>query len=203
MQLPMQMPTPEEQQRMMGQLYRLVEKQVQSYQKHRHMGKSTSIPMELAQELMESIEFTTRQVGGVYAHADAEKAFILGQGVLKRKIEQTNALLDLVGKTAPRWQTECRWEALSELKRYLEGYDFLHLAHRGPDTLFYPILIAVPEEFRGIDLCLFYLNVLLAENRIMQAVPERILENFWDRLPDAAPNQCEHVLINGIGKALL
>ena len=37
----------------------------------------------------------------------------------------------------------------------------------------------------------------------MAGVPEEALEQFWDRLPAATLNQCEHLLINGIGKALL
>ena len=37
----------------------------------------------------------------------------------------------------------------------------------------------------------------------MAGVPEDALEQFWDRLPAATLNQCEHLLINGIGKALL
>ena len=37
----------------------------------------------------------------------------------------------------------------------------------------------------------------------MAGVPDEALEQFWDRLPAATLNQCEHLLINGIGKALL
>lgn len=37
----------------------------------------------------------------------------------------------------------------------------------------------------------------------MAGVPDDALEQFWDRLPAATLNQCEHLLINGIGKALL
>ena len=112
-------------------------------------------------------------------------------------------MLELVNATAPPWQTECRWEALRYLRHYLEQYDHLHLAHKGPDDLFYPILISPPEGIRGIDSCIFYLNILWIENQIMAGVPEDSLELFWDKLPAATLNQCEHLLINGIGKALL
>ena len=112
-------------------------------------------------------------------------------------------MLELVNGTAPQWQTECRWEALRYLHHYLEQYDHLHLAHKGPDDLFYPILISPPEGIKGIDSCIFYLNILWIENQIMAGVPDDALEQFWDRLPAATLNQCEHLLINGIGKALL
>lgn len=37
----------------------------------------------------------------------------------------------------------------------------------------------------------------------MAGVSDNALDQFWDRLPSATLNQCEHLLINGIGKALL
>ena len=201
--LPINPLSPEEQQIIMEQMYLLMGKQVQSYHKHRHMGNNSSVPVELAQELMESIEYTIGLVGGVYAHSNIGEALALGQEVLERKLSKAKSMLELVNGTAPQWQTECRWEALRYLRHYLEQYDHLHLAHKGPEDLFYPILISPPEGIQGIDSCLFYLNILWIENQIMAGVPEDSLEQFWDRLPAATLNQCEHLLINGIGKALL
>ena len=201
--LPINPLSPEEQQRIMEQMYLLMGKQVQSYHKHRHMGNNSSVPVELAQELMESIEYTIGLVGGVYAHRNIGEALVLGQKILESRLSKAKSMLELVNGTAPQWQTECRWEALRYLRHYLEQYDYLHLAHEGPDDLFYPILISPPEGIRGIDSCLFYLNILWIENQIMAGVPEDALEQFWDKLPAATLNQCEHLLINGIGKALL
>ena len=201
--LPISPLSTEEQQRLMGQMYLLMAKQVQSYHKHRHMGNNSSVSVELAQELMESIEYTISQVGGVYAHSNIGEALVLGQEILEGRLTKAKSMLELVNATAPQWQTECRWEALRYLRNYLEQYDHLHLAHKGPDDLFYPILISPPEGIRGIDSCIFYLNILWIENQIMAGVPDDSLEQFWDRLPAATLNQCEHLLINGIGKALL
>ena len=201
--LPINPLSPKEQQRIMEQMYLLMGKQVQSYHKHRHMGINSSVPVELAQELMESMEYTIGLVGGVYAHKNIGEALVLGQEVLESKLSKAKSMLELVNGTAPQWQTECRWEALRYLRHYLEQYDHLHLAHKGPEDLFYPILISPPEGIRGIDSCIFYLNILWIENQIMAGVPEDSLEQFWDRLPAATLNQCEHLLINGIGKALL
>ncbi len=201
--LPINPLSPEEQQRIMEQMYLLMGKQVQSYHKHRHMGNNSSVPVELAQELMESMEYTIGLVGGVYAHKNTGEALVLGQEVLESKLSKAKSMLELVNGTAPQWQTECRWEALRYLRYYLEQYDHLHLAHKGPEDLFYPILISPPEGIKGIDSCIFYLNIMWIENQIMAGVPEDALEQFWDRLPVATLNQCEHLLINGIGKALL
>ena len=201
--LPINPLSPEEQQRIMEQMYLLMGKQVQSYHKHRHMGNNSSVPVELAQELMESIEYTIGLVGGVYAHRNIGEALVLGQEILENRLSKAKSMLELVIGTAPQWQTECRWEALRYLRHYLEQYDHLHLAHKGPDDLFYPILISSPEGIQGIDRCIFYLNIMWIENQIMAGAPEEALEQFWDRLPAATLNQCEHLLINGIGKALL
>ena len=202
-QLPIDPLSQEEQQKIMEQMYLLMGKQVQSYHKHRHMGNNSSVPVELAQELMESIEYTIGLVGGVYAHRNIEESLQLGQKILESKLSKAKSMLELVNGTAPQWQTECRWEALHYLQHYLEQYDHLHLAHKGPDDLFYPILISPPEGIQGIDSCLFYLNILWIENQIMAGVSDNALDQFWDRLPSATLNQCEHLLINGIGKALL
>ena len=202
-QLPINPLSPEEQQCVMNQMYLLMGKQVQSYHKHRHMGNNSSVPVELAQEMMESITYTINLVGGVYTNRNIEEALRLGQEILESRLTKAKSMLELVNATAPQWQTECRWEALRYIRHYLDHYDHLHLAHKGPDDLFYPILISPPEGIMGIDSCLFYLNILWIENQIMAGVPEDTLEQFWDRLPAATLNQCEHLLINGIGKALL
>lgn len=202
-QLPINPLSPEEQQKIMGQMYLLMAKQVQSYHKHRHMGNNSSVPVELAQELMESITYTINLVGGVYTNINIEEALLLGQEILESRLTKAESMLELVNATAPQWQTECRWEALRYLRHYLEHYDHLHLAHKGPDDLFYPILISPPEGIQGIDSCIFYLNILWIENQIMAGVPDDALDQFWDRLPTATLNQCEYLLINALGKALL
>lgn len=202
-QLPINPLSPEEQQHVMQQMYMLIGKQAQSYHKHRHMGSNSSIPMELAQELMESVEYTVNQVGGIGTHPNAEEALRLGQEILEHKLHKAKSMLELVTATAPQWQTECRWDALRYLRHYLEHYDYLHLAHKGPENLFYPVLISPPENIQGIDSGLFYLNILWIENQIMSGIPEEVLEPFWEHLPVAALNQCEYLLLNGIGKSLL
>lgn len=201
--LPIAPLSPEQQRKIMGQMYRLLGKQVQSYHKFHHMGSNSSIPTELAGDLAESVDYTVSLAGGMYADVDLEQTFLLGQEVLRNKLSEAEKLRKLVQNTAPQWQTECRWEALRYLEGYLANYDYRHLSHIGPEGLFYPILIAPPEELRGIDSCMFFLKVMWIENRIMAAIPEETLAGFWDRLPHGALNQCEQLLLNGLGKAVL
>ena len=202
-QLPIQKAPPEERQRLMEQMYLLLGKQVKSYHKHHHMGENTSVPVELAQELMYSVEYTLDLAGGVAAGRDIEQTLRAGQAVLEARVRKARSLLELVTATAPRWQTECRWEAIGCLGRYLDTYDPLHLAHRGPEDLFYPTPIPEPDGLRGIDRGLFFLNVLWLENQVMAGFDDEILEKLWNRLPADTLNQFEQLLLNGIGKALL
>lgn len=202
-QLPIKPQSQQPQQKIMEQIYQLMGKQVQSYQKHRHMGSSSSIPLELARDMMQSIEYALNQVGGISAHPNVEEALILGQEMLANKLSKAKSMLNLVNDTAPHWQSECRWEALRYLHHYLNQYDHRHLAHKGPDDLFYPLPISLPERIEGIDCCLFYLHIMWFENQIMAAIPDDVLNRFWDHLPTDTQNQCEPLLVNGIGKALI
>lgn len=202
-QLPMDPLSPDQQHKRMEQMYRLLEKQVQSYHKHRHMGEHSSVRVELAQELADSMAYTIDRACGIRPDMTAEEALRLGQKKLEETLEKAVSMLELVHATAPRWQSECRWEALTCLGRYLDRYDPSHLAHWGPDDLYYPILISPPEGIRGIDSCLFYLNILWIENQIMAGIPDNVLARLWDRLPTDTHNPCEQLLLNGIGKVLI
>lgn len=195
--------SPEERQRMLGQMCLLMDRQVKSYHKHRHMGENSSVPAELARELMESIEYTAGLAGGLTAGRDLEAALKLGQDLLAEKQEKLKKCLELVTATGPAWQTECRWEALQALRRYLDAYDPLHLAHRGPEEVFYPVAISVPDFLRGIDLADFYLKVMWQENQIMASFSDTALERLWNKLPADALNQCEQMILNVLGKRIL
>lgn len=201
--LPITPLSPEQSLNMMGQLYRLCAKQVSSYHKHHHMGSNSSVPVELAQELMASIMYTVDLAGGAFANQNIEEALKLGQEILERKVLKAKSMLELVCATAPQWQTECRWEALRSLRHCLEHYDHIHLAHKGPEVLFYPTLIQPPEDIRGIEECSFCLSCLWIENQIMASIQDNTLEPFWSRLPQDALNQCEYLLISCIGKVLI
>lgn len=199
--------TQEEQQRFLHQMYILLGKQVKRYHKHYHMGENSSVPTELAQELTDSVVYTLSQTGGVSTGVELEEALLAGQKLLEDKLLQAEAQLSLVIATAPQWQTECRWDALRCLERYLRGYDLLHLAHRIPQELFYPISVPVPDGVQGIDHCLFYLNVMWLENQIMAGAEEMDTQSLWDMLSrdicSTSLNQCEQLLINGIGKSMV
>lgn len=185
----------------LSKLYGIMDRQVQSYYKSRRMGHNSSVTTDFARELMASVEYTLSQVK-MDRNLDPDKVLVLGQERLKKKLEKAKQLHRLVEATGPQWQTQCRWEAVDALRRYLETYDVLHLAHLGPEELFYPLPIAVPEALQGIDVAQFYLNILWAENQIMAMFSDEQLNEFWVKLPTDTQNQCDHVLLNALGKKM-
>ena len=194
--------SPEQQQRLVQQIYGLLDRQTQSYRKHRKLGQSSSISMELAKELMESLLYTMETAACLGA-VPPETALLTGQAILEKKHREAGRLLKLVTATAPRWQSKCRWEALRYLEQYLKHYDLQHMAHRGPHELFYPTPVPMPEEQKGIHGALQVLTLLWQENQIMTGPEEQLIEALWDRLPTACLNQCEQLLQNGLAKCLL
>lgn len=192
--------TPQEQHRLMEQMYGLLGSQVKSYHKHRHMGDNSSVSVELAQELLESMRYT---MGTISPEQDVESALRSGQAVLEEKLHIARKKLHLVEDTVPDWQSECRWDALRCLDHFLQGYDHRHLAHRIPEDLFYPTPFPEPEQ-KGIDYALYYVNLLWLENQIMAAGEEKTAQ-LWEILSrDMAPvNQCQQLVIQLLGKSLL
>lgn len=83
--------SPEEQQQFMRGVYLLLGKQVTRYQKHRRMGESSSIPTELAEELLSSIVYTLELTG--FAHDDPERALTIGQNILEQRKKRRNPCL--------------------------------------------------------------------------------------------------------------
>ncbi len=205
--LPVRGLSQEEQAKRMQQLYRLMGVQVKRYHKARYMGENTSVSVELAQELMESVLYTLDQAGGVEENPNLSDGLEKGQRILEEKKSQAEQLLRLVEATAPAWQGENRWDVIQSLAAFLHTYDWKHLAHRQLDNLYYPLPMAVPGHLKGIDYALFFLQMLWIENQIMDAFPEKELDRFWsvfcqqDR--GLAENQCECLLIQAMGKILL
>ncbi len=198
---------PQEQQRRIQQLYSLLGEQVKSYHKARHMGEHSSIRVELAQELMQSMLYTLDQVGGMEGNSDISLGLEKGQKILEDRLAQGKQLFRLVEATAPAWQGECRWDTVQALGRFLRSYDWKHLAHKLPEGAYYPLLVPVPEQLQGIDHALFFLQALWLENQIMAAFPDKELDGFWsvfcqnDR--GISENQCEQLLVNVMGKVLI
>lgn len=198
--------TPEEQRRLSLELYARMESQVKSY--HAHYGRnSTSIPTETARELMTSMIYTLEAAGGCTPGTDVSELLSRGQVILSRRLEQAKELLKLVEATGPALQTGFYGGTISALRRYLESYDPVHMAHIGPEGLDYPLLSPVPEQLRGIDAAGYILQCLWMEHQILDAFPAESLSELADAAPPdywtAPQNLCEQPLWNSMALTLL
>lgn len=203
--LPVQPLTPEQQKRLSIELYAVLGKQVKGYHAHYHMGENSSVPTEVARELMESVQFTLEAVGGYRPGESLEDQLARGQAVLERELADTRELYRVVCATAPEFHSRSHWEALNCLGKYLQSYDFRHFAHRSPPEPDYPLLIPLPEPLKGIPRAKGYLHCLWLENQIFDSMPGAV--QLLDTAPpgywDAPQNLCEQPLWNAMGKAIL
>ncbi len=180
-----------------GDLYPLLARQVKSYQRYYHLGDNTSVPTETAQELLKSIQYTLTL---------APEGLRQGQAILTGRLEEAKRLYRLVSATE-QGQGSWFWDAMQVLASYLDRYDPLHFAHRGPELLCYPIALPVPEGILGVEEALFYLHCLWLENQILYSFPAGALEELQTQLPhdywDGPELLCQQPLLNAAGRVLL
>lgn len=189
--------------RQQAELHALLAGQVKSYHKHYHMGDNTSVPTEVARELLHSVWYTLDLGSG----DSLKERLASGQAVLESRLEEARRLHALVAASAPEYANQCHWETMASLDRYLRRYDHRHFAHRVPEELDYPLLVPVPEELQGLDQARYILNCLWLENQILCAFPEGAVSALYGSLPpdywEAPQNLCEQPLINALGRLLL
>ena len=199
--------SPQQHTQLSQDLYYLLEKQVKSYHKHRHMGENSSVPVETAQELLRSIWYTLNLSGGYIPELPLDLQLARGQAILETRVEDARTLYRLVSATAPDFRTDYHWDTVEALGRWLEAYDLQHFAHCGPDYPDYPLLVTLPEESEGIDLGLLYLKALWQENQALHSLSGPALEALYLRCPpgwwDAPQNLCEQPLFNALALAML
>ncbi len=178
-------------------LYRLLASQVESYHRHYRMGANTSIATETAQALLASIHYTLTLSDG---------SFPRGQTLLQQKLESAQRELQLVTAMSDH-HSQWYWDALAELRLFLERYDYRHFAHRYPEAIFYPTAVPMPEGLLGLDWVQHYLGCLRREQEILSHFPDGAANDLFACAPPdywAAPeNLCQQPLWNALGRALL
>lgn len=199
--------SPKQQQRLSRELYALLDSQVKSYHQYYKMGNNSSVPAEIAEELLASVRYTLEACGGYLPSEMLTVQLERGQAVLKQQLERAREAFRLVSGTVPDGQSQCHWESVHALGRYLDGYDLLHFAHRRAENLDYPLLTPAPEELRGIDYALYWLRCLWLEHQLLDSFPDGALTALYSRVPpdywEAPQNLCEQPLWNAMGCVLL
>lgn len=194
-----------------AKLYQLLGVHVQRYTQ----GDSSSVRIEIAEELLRSICFTLRlclekgQAGiDDLIHADDWKPFWnMGCKVIERELARGRILLERAEQSSPPIENISYRDTLTGLAIFFREYDRLFFAHQIPGDIDYQLCHPVPEERLGIEYVNEYLRRLVMENTFVSHFDANdvisLLERYAPNYKGLLINLYEPVAANAVGSALL
>ncbi len=178
------------------------------------MGDSSSVRIETAQELLQSISFClelflrqSRNTKKFLVSADLEDVFQQGQTVCEEKIELGKLLYNKACLTAPETENISYRDTLTEICGFFKHYDYRFFAHRIPCDIDYQLCNPVKESMLGIEYINDYLGRIIIENDFVRRFEknrvESLLENYCSDYRGLLINLYAPVAANAVGLALL
>jgi len=190
--------------------------QLLGYQTERWtMGDSSSVPVEVAEELLRSICFTLHCAteSGIVSAKELARPHDLrgllkrGQAEIKDLIKKGKKLLGDVVRTTPQIENISYRDTLSGLAGFFKKYDWRYFAHEIPASIDYQLCRPVPDNLYGIKYINEYLGRLSIENRVIGSFDVDIVISLLKcHCPDYRGlliNLYEPVAANAMGLALL
>ena len=161
--------TAAEQAEVRGRLYALLTEQARRYT----LGESTSVPVELAEELLMSLCLTLG-----LSPEDPQRARELLALDWNRELERgREELRDCAERGKRLWETACVQvfaedsvalaDTLRSFGRYWQQYDLRYFAHHVPGDVDYPLFVPAPEDRMGPVYAERWLGQLLLEQRFL------------------------------------
>jgi hypothetical protein len=205
--------TNEEKKRLNNDFWSLLEIRVKRYT----MGESSSIPVEKAQDIYESICFCI----GVYLKSsenyneatkqlketDIQSLFEKGQLEVKRKMAIGQKLYSMAISSKINIQNDSYNDTLKEIKTFFQKYDYNFMAHEIPCSIDYQLCIPIEDTYKGIEYINEYLRRIIIENEFCNRFDEK---NIISLLKVYCPNYIEQliniydpILTNAIGRAIV
>lgn len=153
-------------------LYQLLTEQARRYT----MGESTSVPVELAEELLTSLCFTLG-----LSLEDGGRARALLALDWREELERGRERLRLCAERGKRlWESACVQtfaedsaalrDTLRSFGRYWQQYDLRYFAHHVPGDVDYPLFVPAPEDRMGPVYAERWLGQLLLEQRFLNCL---------------------------------
>ena len=178
------------------------------------MGDSSSVRIETAQELLQSISFClelflrqSRNTKKFLVSADLEEVFGQGQTVCEEKIELGKLLYNKACLTAPGIENISYRDTLTEIGGFFKHYDYRFFAHRIPCDIDYQLCNPVKESMLGIEYINDYLGRIIVENDFVRRFEKNRVESLLECCcPDYRGlliNLYAPVAANAVGLALL
>lgn len=196
------------------ELLKLLEQQTKKYTS----GDSSSIPVELGQELLDSLLFCIgvglqgRDYMGqiewsLLLHGDFASVIEKGRGVIKNCIEYGKELWKRICISLPSVENRSMKDTLKSIGTFWEKYDSYFFAHEIPCDIDYQLSIPVSEKKKGVLYVIAYLEQLAMENHFLSYFDRNVMISVLERYcPDYEGlliNLYEPIATNAIGCTLL
>lgn len=198
-----------EQETILCKMYDLLKKQANKY----NGTDSTSMPIEKAQDLLESLLYTIE----VAMENGATKEDLLngnlslliekGQTILKEKLTTIKVEWKLMCQDLPQIQNVYYLSTIKNLGLFFQKYDIYYEAHHIPCSIDYWPLCPISEKRRGISYIEEYLHRLQLENDFLHCFETNdiicLYKKYVQDYTEFLFNLCEPVLTNAIGLAMI
>ena len=136
------------------------------------MGDSSSVPVEIAEELLKSITFllnkemkNSQSIVKLFESESLESAWKDSWATIEKDIAKGKELLEEVMKTSTGIENISYEDTVVEIEKGIKVYDYRFFAHEISCSIDYQLSNAVSEDLQGIDLINEYLTRLLFENK--------------------------------------
>ncbi|MDP4119082.1 MAG: DUF6179 domain-containing protein [Bacillota bacterium] len=175
---------------------------------------STSLTIEKAQELLESLLYTISMVAAVDNVAmdeifqkDLPSVIRRGQEILIEKRKSVKVEWELMWRDMPRIQNAYFFETLKNLGLFFKRYEIYYEAHQIPCSIDYWLLCPISDQVKGISFIEEYIHRIQIENDFLKQFDINLLVNLYkSSIPDYEEtlfNLCDPALTNAIGLTLL
>lgn len=137
------------------------------------MGDSSSVTVETAQALLESIQYTLwlgceaqgYQLAALPTGVALPDLLAAGQAEAERRVKSGRTLLLRAKVLLQDIDDAALQETLAEIGQFFKRYDLWFFAHDIPCAIDYILEAPISEDLQGIDYVIAYLRALIAEGR--------------------------------------
>lgn len=178
------------------------------------MGESTSVTVETARELFESLCFTLslalrargEGLAAIAGCEDPRRMAARGRRELELLVETGKSLYERAAATLPAVENRSLRDTVTSLGVFFRRYDHRFFAHQIPADIDYQLCRPVPETLPGIEYVNEYLRRLLLEHQFLSRFEPktlvRLLERYCPDYRGLLINLYEPAAVNAVGLAL-
>jgi hypothetical protein len=178
------------------------------------MGDSTSIPIETAEELLNSICFLLglqlrglMNVDEILIEEDISELFKASLIKIVSLMEQGKKLLEAVRKSSPNIENISYNDTLNEIGEFFKKYDYRFFAHKIDCGIDYQLSNPISEKLQGIEYINEYLKALLIENEFCICFDKNniiyTLNSYCSDYKELLINIFEPIVTNALGLDIL